>query len=98
MSRRIGFLLAAVVLAVAAMAMVLVRGRQGTTGPIRVGILHSLSGTMAISEKSVADASLLAIEEINENGGLLGRTVEPVLADGRSDWPTFARVAEKLII
>ena len=98
MSRRIGFLLAAVVLAVAAMAMVLVRGRQGTTGPIRVGILHSLSGTMAISEKSVADASLLAIEEINENGGLLGRTVEPVLADGRSDWPTFAREAEKLII
>jgi urea transport system substrate-binding protein len=64
---------------------------------IRVGVLHSLSGTMAISEKSVADATLLAIEGINRQGGLLGRKIEPVIADGRSDWPTFAREAERLI-
>jgi urea transport system substrate-binding protein len=65
--------------------------------PIRVGVLHSLSGTMAISEQSVADATLLAIEEINAGGGLLGRKVEPVVADGQSDWSTFASEAERLI-
>lgn len=65
--------------------------------PIRVGVLHSLSGTMAISEKSVVDATLLAIEEINEQGGLLERKIEPVVADGKSDWPTFASEAERLI-
>jgi urea transport system substrate-binding protein len=65
--------------------------------PIRVGILHSLSGTMAISEKSVVDATLLAIDELNERGGVLGRRIESVVADGRSDWPTFAREAKRLI-
>jgi urea transport system substrate-binding protein len=65
--------------------------------PIRVGVLHSLSGTMAISEAAVVDATLLAIEEINQNGGLLGRTIEPVVVDGQSDWPTFASAAERLI-
>lgn len=65
--------------------------------PIKVGILHSLSGTMAISEKSVVDATLLAIEEINERGGLLGRPIEPVVADGKSNWTTFADEAERLI-
>ena len=62
-----------------------------------MGVLHSLSGTMAISEKSVVDATLLAIGEINEQGGLLGRKIEPVVADGKSDWPTFASEAERLI-
>lgn len=65
--------------------------------PIRVGVLHSLSGTMAISESAVADATLLAIEELNQRGGLLGRQIEPVLVDGASDWPTFARETERLI-
>jgi urea transport system substrate-binding protein len=65
--------------------------------PILVGVLHSLTGTMAISEKSVVDATLLAIEEINAEGGLLGRKIEPVVVDGRSDWPTFASEAERLI-
>jgi urea transport system substrate-binding protein len=65
--------------------------------PIRVGVLHSLSGTMAISEKSVVDGTLLAIEEINQKGGLLGRPVEAVVADGRSDPATFAREAERLL-
>jgi len=66
--------------------------------PIKVGILHSLSGTMAISEKSVVDATLLAIEEINDQGGLLGRKVRPIVMDGRSDWPTFAELANKLVV
>ncbi|GLI93776.1 urea ABC transporter substrate-binding protein [Methylocystis echinoides] len=65
--------------------------------PIRVGILHSRSGPMAISENSMVDAELLAIDEINANGGLLGRKILPVIADGKSDWPTFAREAERLI-
>jgi len=65
--------------------------------PIRVGVLHSLSGTMEISEKSVADATLLAIDEINDQGGLLDRKIESVVADGKSDWPTFASEAERLI-
>ncbi|WP_038247561.1 urea ABC transporter substrate-binding protein [Ghiorsea bivora] len=65
--------------------------------PIKVGILHSLTGTMAISEKPVMQATLLAIEEINAQGGLLGRQIEPVIIDGKSDWDTFAKQAEYLI-
>ncbi len=65
--------------------------------PIKVGVLHSLSGTMAISETSVVDATLLAIEEVNERGGVLGRKIQPIVVDGRSDWPTFAKEAERLI-
>jgi urea transport system substrate-binding protein len=64
---------------------------------IKVGILHSLSGTMAISEKSVVDSTQLAIEEINNAGGLLGKKIEPIVEDGASDWPTFAEKAKKLI-
>lgn len=64
---------------------------------IKVGILHSLSGTMAISEVSVKDATLLAIEEINAAGGVNGKLLEPVIEDGASDWPTFAEKARKLI-
>lgn len=65
--------------------------------PIKVGVLQSLSGTMSTSGSSVIDATLLAIEEINESGGLLGRPVEVVVADGRSDTETYAREAERLI-
>jgi urea transport system substrate-binding protein len=65
--------------------------------PIKVGVLHSLTGTMATSEKPVVDATLLAIEEINEQGGVLGRPIEAVVEDGMSDWPTFAKKAQKLI-
>ncbi|GLX92320.1 urea ABC transporter substrate-binding protein [Herbidospora sp. NBRC 101105] len=64
---------------------------------IKVGLLHSLSGTMAISEVTVRDAELLAIEEINAAGGVLGKKLEPVVEDGASDWPTFAEKANKLI-
>jgi len=65
--------------------------------PIKVGILYSLTGTMGISERSLVDASLMAIDEINKQGGLLGRKILPIIEDGASDWPTFAEKAEKLI-
>jgi urea transport system substrate-binding protein len=65
--------------------------------PIRVGVLHSLTGTMAISESAVVDATLLAIDELNEQGGLLGRKIEAIVRDGRSDSATFAAEAKKLI-
>ncbi len=66
--------------------------------PIKVGIIHSLTGTMAISELAVVDATLLAIHEINERGGILGREVIPIIKDGRSDWDIFALEAENLIV
>ena len=59
--------------------------------PIRIGILQSLTGTMGHSGASVADATLLAVEELNRSGGVLGRPVEAVVADGRSDPARFAR-------
>ena len=65
--------------------------------PIVVGILHSQTGPMAVSERSMIDAEVLALEEINAAGGLLGRPVRWVVADGASDPPTFARQAEELI-
>jgi len=64
---------------------------------IKVGILHSLSGTMAISEVSLKDAEMMAIEEINAAGGVLGKKIEPIIEDGASDWPTFAEKAKKLL-
>jgi len=70
-------------------------GVSGNT--IKVGVLHSLSSFMAISEVSVKDAELLAIDEINKSGGVLGKKLEPVVEDGASDWPTFAEKAQKLI-
>ena len=65
--------------------------------PIVVGILHSQTGPMAVSERAMIDAEVMALEEINRGGGLLGRPVRWVIADGASDWPTFAREAERLI-
>ncbi|HEY4014416.1 MAG TPA: urea ABC transporter substrate-binding protein [Polyangiaceae bacterium] len=65
--------------------------------PIKVGILHSLSGTMAISETSLKDVALMTIEEINAKGGVLGRKLEPVVVDPASDWPRFAEKARELI-
>jgi urea transport system substrate-binding protein len=64
---------------------------------IKVGILHSLSGTMAISETTLKDAMLMLIEEQNRNGGLLGKQLEPVVVDPASDWPLFAEKARELI-
>ena len=72
-------------------------GQDAGGDGIKVGILHSTSGTMAISEKSVVDAEMLAIDEINQSGGVLGKKIIPIVEDGASDWPTFAEKARKLI-
>jgi urea transport system substrate-binding protein len=64
---------------------------------IKVGILHSLSGTMAISETSLKDVALMAIDEINAKGGVLGKKIEPVVVDPASNWPLFAEKARQLI-
>ena len=64
---------------------------------IKVGILHSLSGTMAISETTLKDTALMAIEEINAKGGVLGRKLEPVVVDPASNWPLFAEKARQLV-
>lgn len=69
--------------------------KSGST--IRVGILHSLSGTMAISGASLRDAELMAIAQINAAGGVLGRLIEPVIEDGSSEPATFAHKARKLL-
>lgn len=91
MPKKVFFLFAA------AVAGIIIFYNTGREEPIKVGILHSLSGMMSISEKAVADATLLAIEELNADGGLLGRRVVPVIADGASDDATFEREARRLI-
>src|SRR4051812_42398046 len=65
--------------------------------PIKVGILHSLSGTMAISETSLKDVALMSIDEINAKGGVLGRKLVPVVVDPASNWPLFAEKARQLL-
>lgn len=72
-------------------------GVPDSAGTIKVGVLHSLSGTMSISETAVRDATLMAIEEINASGGVLGKQLEVIVEDGASDWPTFAEKARKLL-
>ena len=64
---------------------------------IKVGILHSLSGTMAISETALKNVALMTIEEINAGGGVLGRKLEPVVVDPASNWPLFAERARQLL-
>lgn len=64
---------------------------------IKVGILHSLSGTMAISETSLKDVALMTIAEINAKGGVMGKKLEPVIVDPASNWPLFAEKARQLI-
>jgi urea transport system substrate-binding protein len=64
---------------------------------VKIGVLHSLSGTMAISETSLRDVVLMAIDEINAKGGVLGKKIEPVVVDPASDWPLFAEKAKELI-
>jgi urea transport system substrate-binding protein len=65
---------------------------------VKIGVLHSLSGTMAISETSCKDATLLAVDEINAKGGVLGRKIEAVVVDPASNWPLFAEKAKELLL
>lgn len=73
-------------------------GLAVTDDTVTVGILHSITGTMAISETGSVQAEKLAIKQINESGGVLGRQIEFIQEDGASDWPTFAEKAKKLLV
>ena len=64
---------------------------------VKVGVLHSLSGTMAISETSLRDVLLFTFDEINAKGGVMGKKIEPVVVDGASNWPLFAEKATQLL-
>jgi urea transport system substrate-binding protein len=79
----------------AAAAAPIAAARSGP--PVKVGVLHSLTGTMGASGSSVTDATLLAVDEVNQSGGVLGRPVEAVVRDGQSDAQVNAREAERLI-
>lgn len=89
-SKNCGFLLVAIVLVFRASSVY-------SEEPIRVGILHSLSGTMAISERALKDSVLMLIDQQNGRGGLLGRQLEPVILDPASSWPLYAEKARQLI-
>jgi urea transport system substrate-binding protein len=78
--------------------MVNTTGLAVTDTTVTVGILHSVTGTMAISETGSVQAEKLAIEQINASGGVLGRKINFVQEDGASDWPTFAEKARKLLV
>ena len=73
-------------------------GLAVTDTEVTVGILHSVTGTMAISETGSVQAEKLAIEQINASGGILGRQIKIIQEDGASDWPTFAEKARKLLV
>ena len=73
-------------------------GLAVTDTEVTVGILHSVTGTMAISETGSVEAEKLAIEQINATGGVLGRKIKFIQEDGASDWPTFAEKAKKLLV
>jgi len=79
-------------------ALSMIPGRYALAADtIKVGVLHSLSGTMAISETVLKDVTLMAIDEINAKGGVLGKKLEPVVVDPASNWPLFAEKARQLL-
>ncbi|MAX50899.1 MULTISPECIES: urea ABC transporter substrate-binding protein [unclassified Methylophaga] len=100
----LGAMIAAGFISTSAMAEDYPTAEVNTTGlavtddTVKVGILHSLTGTMAISETGAQEAEKLAIKQINESGGILGRQIEIIQEDGASDWPTFAEKSRKLLV
>lgn len=96
-SKPVHLLVVVVVVALAAAAVLFFLLRPAPAPPIRIGVLHSLTGTMAESERPLVDAIRLAVEEINAAGGLLGCPVEMRVVDGRSDDAVFAAEARRLI-
>ncbi|MBR0655301.1 urea ABC transporter substrate-binding protein [Plastoroseomonas arctica] len=80
-----------------ALAMPAIRPAFGQGAPIKVGVLHSLSGTMAISETALRDTVLMMVEAQNAAGGILGRRLEAVVVDPASNWPLFAEKARELL-
>jgi urea transport system substrate-binding protein len=93
MNKKLQALIGAGAMAVSAMAMSAAQAAE----TIKVGVLHSLSGTMAISETTLKDTVLMLVDDLNKNGGLLGKQVEAVVVDPASDWPLFAEKARELI-
>ena len=85
------------VLSIAAAATAAVLPLSHAQDTVKVGVLHSLSGTMAISETSLRDILLFTFDEINAAGGVMGKKIEPVVVDGASDWPLFAEKAKQLL-
>jgi urea transport system substrate-binding protein len=81
----------------AAAAMLATSGAANAQGTIKIGVLHSLSGTMAISETTLKDTIRMMVDDINKKGGLLGRKVEAIIVDPASNWPLFAEKARDLI-
>ena len=99
--KRRNFIKSVVATAASSVLPVSLAGRSGNASaaePVKVGILHSLTGTIAIAEAHVVDAEKLAIDEINKSGGVLGRQIVAVVEDGASDNPTFAEKAQKLLV
>src|SRR5262245_41810397 len=94
MKRRAVVKMLAIAASVAAIGSSSALAQQKT---VKVSILHSLSGTMAISETVLKDTALMAIEEINAKGGLMGAKIEPVIVDPASNWPLFAEKARQLL-
>ena len=84
-------------LSVGALALGASFGTAHAAETVKVGVLHSLSGTMAISETSLRDVLLFTFDEINAKGGVLGKKIEPVVVDGASNWPLFAEKAKQLL-
>ena len=84
-------------IAASALAGAMTAGVAAAEDTIKVGVLHSLSGTMAISETTLKDTVLMMVEEQNKKGGLLGKQLEAVVVDPASDWPLFAEKARELI-
>ena len=91
------FALKALTAAVALTGLSVLPAHAQTGGTIKVGILHSLSGTMAISETVLKDTVLMAIDEINAKGGVMGKKLEPVIVDPASNWPLFAEKTKQLL-
>jgi urea transport system substrate-binding protein len=84
-------------LACAALSTAFAASPSTAQDTVKVGVLHSLSGTMAISETSLRDVLLFTFDEINAAGGVMGKKIEPVVVDGASNWPLFAEKAKQLL-
>ena len=84
-------------MATTAASMLVAGAAAAADCPVKVGVLHSLSGTMAISETTLKDTMLMLIDQQNKAGGILGCQIEPVVVDPASDWPLFAEKARELL-
>ena len=91
-------LLMACLIATLGSGLLLGKGNAWAQEDVKVGVLHSLTGTMAISETSLKDAVLVAVDEINAKGGVLGKKIKTVVVDPASNWDLFAEKAKELIL